>query len=58
MVVQCCVCKRVHIEDGWETVADADLAGAAASHGYCPTCLDNAYAEFNALQRTAAAAAA
>lgn len=54
MVVQCCVCKRVYLEGSWEDAADdCDIQGTA-SHGYCPSCLEDAYAEFRALQCNAA----
>jgi len=45
MVVQCCVCKRIRVEDNWVGVANPESIARTASHGYCPTCFVEALAE-------------
>ncbi|MBI1319155.1 MAG: hypothetical protein GC168_09425 [Candidatus Hydrogenedens sp.] len=45
MQVQCCVCKRVRTETGWEAkVAES----AVCSHSYCPQCAEEAFADIRA----------
>ena len=43
--VQCCVCRRLRREDDWVVVANPDAYAAAASHGYCPECAQQAFEE-------------
>lgn len=52
MVLQCCVCKRVHVDAEWVRVANPEVIARTASHGYCPTCAARAYAEFQALNQS------
>lgn len=37
MTVQCCMCKRVRIDDAWQCPAGVE---PAPSSTYCPTCFD------------------
>src|SRR5690606_1265384 len=48
MVVQCCACKRVRTESGWTEVSDPEDVARHASHGYCPSCVAEAYSVFSA----------
>lgn len=43
--VMCCVCHRVHTEEGW--VFQPDVPGVIHSHGYCPACYAKVMAELN-----------
>jgi hypothetical protein len=45
MDIQCCVCKKVKHGDAWHTVAHPEVVAAHASHGYCPVCAADAFAE-------------
>ena len=37
MTVQCCVCKKVKVNESWMTTAGNRLR--EVSHTYCPVCL-------------------
>mgnify|MGYP007047113445 CR=1 FL=1 len=37
MTVQCCVCKKVKIDDSWMNTGNEHRRDV--SHTYCPTCL-------------------
>lgn len=50
MKVQCCVCKKVRDEVGWVTPEPGALQGQPVSHGYCPSCLDEAHREIRAMR--------
>ncbi|MBN1676013.1 MAG: hypothetical protein JXR37_33525 [Kiritimatiellae bacterium] len=39
-VIQCCTCHRVRAGDAWEI--RPDIVDAVISHGYCPTCYEEA----------------
>ena len=45
MIVQCCVCNKVRDAQGeWVTPAEK-IDREQASHGYCPACAADAFAE-------------
>lgn len=50
MKVQCCVCKKVRDESGWVNTESGALQGQAVSHGYCPSCLEEAHREIRAMR--------
>lgn len=53
MIVQCCVCEKVREDGRWFVLAKpVDPHETAISHGYCPSCADEA---FGALYRRAKA---
>jgi len=39
--VECCMCHRVHGEQGW-TARDRIESKGRVSHGYCPSCYKKA----------------
>ena len=49
MTIQCCKCKKVRTEGGWN--AGEKPAGDAVSHTYCPTCLGEAMEAFRRAPR-------
>lgn len=49
MIVQCCLCKKVRQGKQWVIANPSDLADAHVSHGYCPACAAQAFAEIRAL---------
>ena len=40
MIRQCCVCKKIRLEDKWVAAGAVKLSGAEVTHGYCETCHD------------------
>jgi len=51
MVVQCCVCKKVRIDGNWHNQDPAALRSEEVSHGYCPSCADDAFREVREYHR-------
>ena len=50
MVVQCCVCQRVRHENEWVAPTKAVAESReSVSHGYCPRCAAEAFAEIRRL---------
>lgn len=49
MTIQCCMCKRVRVGDGWESSHEAH---ATPSSTYCPVCFDR-YSRELAVEREA-----
>lgn len=49
MTIQCCMCKRVRVGDGWETPNEPQ---STPSSTYCPACFDR-YSRELALEREA-----
>jgi hypothetical protein len=49
MIVQCCLCKKVRKGKQWVTADPIELADVRISHGYCPACAAQAFAEIRAL---------
>lgn len=49
MKVQCCVCNKIR-EDGQWVAAAPVTQDDAVSHGYCPTCLEQAHREIRSLR--------
>ena len=46
MIVQCCVCEKVREGSDWFVLGKpVDPHETAISHGYCPTCADEAFGE-------------
>ena len=59
MIVQCCVCKKIRQDGGW-VEPKKWLDPENVSHGYCPACAAEAFAEIrrwiNSEKRAACAA--
>lgn len=51
MDVQCCVCKKIRIDGRWITPLTTESRSAEMSHGYCPTCADDAFREVREYHR-------
>lgn len=45
MIIQCCVCKKVRNKSRWIELSDTLDVEARISHGYCPKCVTEAFAE-------------
>jgi hypothetical protein len=49
MIIQCCVCKKIKFDGVYEDAPVGYIEGVEGffihSHGYCPTCLAEAYKE-------------
>lgn len=45
MIVQCCVCKKIRIDQSWRMPRGHFLPSEHISHGYCPECASQAYAK-------------
>ena len=43
MKVQCCVCKKVRVGDGWCSPRGQVACNDHVSHGYCPECAAEAF---------------
>ncbi len=60
MIVQCCVCRKIRQDGGW-VEPKKWLDPENVSHGYCPACAAEAFAEIrrwvNSEKRAACAAA-
>lgn len=54
MMVQCCVCKKVKSGHRWVDVIPEQLAYLDISHGYCPKCAEEAFAEILSAKTTPA----
>lgn len=50
MKVQCCVCNKMREGEQWVNPEPAILASESVSHGYCPSCLEQAHREIRALR--------
>ena len=51
MTIQCCICKKIKVEDGW---AKGGIESRSdASHTYCPVCLQQSATAMRAEQRQA-----
>jgi hypothetical protein len=48
MTVQCCICKKVRVGDGWESPHEAT---PAPSNTYCPACFERSARQLHAEQR-------
>jgi hypothetical protein len=48
MKVQCCVCKKVRKGKHWVAVPELQIT-EHVSHGYCPACAAQAFAEIHEL---------
>lgn len=51
MVVQCCVCKKVRMEGVWRAADPTSQRPDEMSHGYCPSCADDAFREVREYHR-------
>lgn len=51
MVVQCCVCKKIRVEDAWKAVELYAALPTDMSHGYCPACAEDAFREVREYHR-------
>jgi len=47
MIVQCCVCKKVRENGLWTFTDQVALDRQNVSHGYCPQCAANAFAQLS-----------
>jgi hypothetical protein len=45
MIVQCCVCKKFRQDGTWTNPNNLVADGQSISHGYCPECAENAFAQ-------------
>lgn len=45
MEIQCCSCKKVRVEGEWVAHDSDSLKDTEISHGYCPSCADDAFRE-------------
>ncbi len=45
VVIKCCKCHRVRVNDKWEHVNQDDSEAPVYSHSYCPVCLAEVHAE-------------
>ncbi len=52
MKVQCCVCKKIRIDGVWTAPTVSQIGKEQVSHGYCPACADDAFAELRAYHAT------
>ena len=53
MKVQCCVCKKVREGGQWDYPAQALPSELEVSHGYCPECAAEAFAQLTAMPQRA-----
>ena len=51
MVVQCCVCKKIRIDGVWRASDPSAPRFEEVSHGYCPSCADDAFREVREYHR-------
>ena len=51
MEVQCCVCKKIRVEGRWTVIDTHAPRAAETSHGYCPSCADDAFREVREYHR-------
>lgn len=49
MVIQCCVCKKVRVNGHWREVPTQRIKDLV-SHGYCPRCAEEAFAEIRQMR--------
>ena len=49
MIVQCCSCKRVRKGKEWVDSTESEVLTGHVSHGYCPSCAAEAFAEIRQL---------
>ncbi|NUM25213.1 MAG: hypothetical protein HUU49_01145 [Candidatus Buchananbacteria bacterium] len=55
MIVQCCVCKKIHLKNWWIRFPQwfvRKIFGGDISHGYCPKCAAKAYAKLDEYRAT------
>lgn len=45
IVVKCCRCRRVRLQDRWADEAEAPAGSPLYSHSYCPACSERVHAE-------------
>ncbi len=53
MTVQCCVCKQIRVGKRWCEPRGALLPDEPVSHGYCPTCAAQAFAQLRREEQAA-----
>ena len=51
MEVQCCVCKRIRVDGLWVQRDQTLPHTKETSHGYCPSCADDAFREVREYHR-------
>ena len=49
MIVQCCVCRKIRLNEIWLKVDSATICNKVISHGYCPSCFNAALIEIEAV---------
>ena len=47
MTVQCCKCHKVRVDDHWVDLPRPVRLSGQVSHGYCPKCAEEAFAEIH-----------
>lgn len=38
IIIQCCLCKKIKIENGWVVQSQEQYSNTKISHRYCPDC--------------------
>jgi len=49
MMIQCCLCKKVLKGRRWVEADKVDVPEHRVSHGYCPVCAAEVFAEIEAM---------
>lgn len=47
MIVQCCVCRKIREAEEWVEPSGTPYSPGEVSHGYCPPCAAQAFAELS-----------
>ncbi len=48
LLIKCCECQRIRLNNAWIPEHEVPVADALFSHGYCPECLDKMMAQVEA----------
>ena len=54
IVVKCCRCRRIRMEDRWMREEEGGREAFLFSHSYCPACAEKIHAELEDLPVAAA----
>ncbi|MBP7830495.1 MAG: hypothetical protein KA248_11305 [Kiritimatiellae bacterium] len=54
IVVKCCRCRRVRLQDRWVAEGEAFVSHPLYSHSYCPVCMEQVHAEISSCPAAAA----
>ena len=50
MIFQCCVCRKIRLNEIWLKVDSATICNKVISHGYCPSCFNAALIEIETMK--------